>query len=395
MFAFSKLFTFSMPCPLNSKWPCSSALSGSGIMVIWALLIVPAVGDEQLKLLGNSVKDVQEASAVLYTLSQRKDLSVADVLRAMKGQNQISQNWYLSLAQSLADRNPDKAQQECQAIVEQLSEDSSARYWAFSFLTSRQPELKKPLLESMQSDPSPELRYEAIEQKLKGLEQSPPATIDQKRSEYAELLKVARLPAQVTKIAEILKEAESPVNLLQHFGFVASWFTIGPFDNVGQAGFNVVYDPEEKYLQGSLTADSNFLEKPAVEGKSRDVKWSECSTAEDDGSVNLQAAYNKEKGAVVYAFSSFNSPDNLEAQVRIGSPNAVKVWVNGKELISREVYHSGGQIDQYAADVQLNSGLNSILVKVCQNEQTEPWAQDWSFQLRFCDASGLAIQPVQ
>jgi hypothetical protein len=31
------------------------------------------------------------------------------------------------------------------------------------------------------------------------------------------------------------------------------------------------------------------------------------------------------------------------------------------------------------------------VVKVCQNEQTEPWAQNWAFQLRLCDATGKAI----
>ena len=34
---------------------------------------------------------------------------------------------------------------------------------------------------------------------------------------------------------------------------------------------------------------------------------------------------------------------------------------------------------------------NTILVKVCQNEQTEEWAQRWQIQLRVCDATGTAV----
>jgi hypothetical protein len=39
----------------------------------------------------------------------------------------------------------------------------------------------------------------------------------------------------------------------------------------------------------------------------------------------------------------------------------------------------------------LKVGRNEILVKVCQNEQKEDWAQLWSFQLRVCDNLGGAI----
>ena len=32
-----------------------------------------------------------------------------------------------------------------------------------------------------------------------------------------------------------------------------------------------------------------------------------------------------------------------------------------------------------------------ILVKACQNEQTEKWTVEWEFQLRVCDSTGTAI----
>ena len=118
------------------------------------------------------------------------------------------------------------------------------------------------------------------------------------------------------------------------------------------------------------------------------------TTKDPEGAVDLSAAFNAEKAAVVYSLGQFNAEDDMACQLRIGSPNGTKVWLNGNLVINREVYHSGSQVDQYVADVKLNKGKNTILVKSCQNEQTESWAQDYAFQLRFTDDTGYAIQPI-
>jgi len=48
-------------------------------------------------------------------------------------------------------------------------------------------------------------------------------------------------------------------------------------------------------------------------------------------------------------------------------------------------------IDQYRVRAELKPGANTILLKLCQNEQTEDWAQRYEFQLRVCDPSGIGI----
>ena len=63
--------------------------------------------------------------------------------------------------------------------------------------------------------------------------------------------------------------------------------------------------------------------------------------------------------------------------------------------MSNEIYHNSNSVDKFSGDVQLLDGENEILIKVCQNEQTEPWAQDWQFQFRICDQSGKAIPEFQ
>jgi len=69
----------------------------------------------------------------------------------------------------------------------------------------------------------------------------------------------------------------------------------------------------------------------------------------------------------------------------------VKLWVNGELVDRRDVYHSGAEWDQYISTATLRQGRNQILVKVCQNEQTQSWARHWWFQLRVCDATGAGL----
>jgi hypothetical protein len=64
--------------------------------------------------------------------------------------------------------------------------------------------------------------------------------------------------------------------------------------------------------------------------------------------------------------------------------------LNGKEIFAREEYHHGSRFDQYVVRATLKAGANELLVKVCQNNQTDAWAQVWQFQLRLADATGGA-----
>jgi hypothetical protein len=98
-----------------------------------------------------------------------------------------------------------------------------------------------------------------------------------------------------------------------------------------------------------------------------------------------------EKSAVGYAAADFFSESDRPAEIRIGCKNGWKVWLNGELLFARDEYHRGAKLDQYKLPCQLKKGKNTILVKCCQNEQTEQWTVEWEFQLRVCDATGTAI----
>lgn len=356
-----------------------------------ALPIELNAADDRLAALDTASQNIEQATAAIKELQSREDLELTTVLSAMKEKSSVAKNWYLSLAQAIADRNPKQSTRELNQFLPRLSEDPSARYWAFSYLTRNDVELREKMLESMLADPSLELRYEAVALQLDRLAAAPDAAAEKRLAGYRELLAAARLPEQVQQVAKQLDELGEKVDLLKHFGFIDSWKTVGPFDNKDQSAFDVAYAPEQDYVAGKLTFANKDLGRK-YPGKAGDVEWRSVTTTADDGAVDLSAEYNKEKGAIIYALGTFNSQADLDCEVRIGSANAVKVWVNGELSIAREVYHTGSQIDQYTAPVRLNAGANSILIKVCQNEQTEQWAQDFQYQLRFTDSSGFAIQ---
>jgi hypothetical protein len=64
-------------------------------------------------------------------------------------------------------------------------------------------------------------------------------------------------------------------------------------------------------------------------------------------------------------------------------------------LTDAESYHTNVAMDQYIGRGQLQPGRNLILLKICQNEMTVDWAQNWRFQLRACDATGKAVHSTK
>ena len=324
--------------------------------------------------------------------------SLETVLSKMKQANPVARNWLLSLAQSLADKQEaGKTKASLEKILADQSGDGEVRYWALDHLAGSDLALRAKLLDGRTEDSSLDIRFEAIQQVAKKLPTVEAAKSDEAAKQkalagYQQLLKAARQHVQVNSIIDTMKELGQVVDMRQHFGFVSSWQIVGPFDNRKEVGFGTIYKPEGDYLQsGSVNLKATYPAK--AEGAQ--AAWQPATTEKPDGTVDLNPILLNEKGAVVYAFATFESPVEGKFQVRFGTPNANKAWVNGSQVTMNNVYHTGAQIDQYVATTQLKKGANNVLLKLCQNEQTEAWAQDFSFMLRFSDDTGLAIQVTQ
>src|SRR5262249_9354113 len=153
------------------------------------------------------------------------------------------------------------------------------------------------------------------------------------------------------------------------------------FDNSGSKGFAVAYPPEQK-----IDVNAVYKGKDGAE-----VRWKEITTTDPYGLVDINKLLGKHMGATAYAFAAIESEGERPVQIRATSNNAVKLFLNGKEIFFREEYHHGMRFDAHTGTGILKPGRNEILIKVCQNEQKEDWAQGWTFQLRVCDAIGGAV----
>jgi len=263
---------------------------------------------------------------------------------------------------------------ELTAFVADAGRPARGRVLAERWLRSRAPEQAAALLDSMLSDPALPLRRAAIEKRLAAVAD---AAEPEQLAVHREMLTAARDVDQVQAIAAWLREHGDAVDVSEVLGFVKQWRASEAFDNVGGIGFAAVYPPEE------AAAAPNVAD------------WKAVTAEGDGGEVDLNAAIGTRKGVVSYAVAEVDMQRGRTAEVRIGSPCAVVVWINGEKVIDREIYHASEAIDQYVGEATFRAGTNTVLVKCCQNEQTESWAADWKFQLRICDPLGtpLGVQP--
>lgn len=240
-------------------------------------------------------------------------------------------------------------------------------------------ELRPALLE----DPAAELRLYAVAELLEA-GKALKAKEDQKGAVLAfqKALNGARDEEQINALAKELKDLGVEVDLPKHFGFLMNWQVIAPFTNVDRGGFDQVFPPE------------NAVELEAkYEGKGMEAKWLPFESEDEYGMIDFNKPFGMLKEVTGYAFTEFDAVEERTAEIRLGCKNGWKVWLNGELVFGRDEYHRGMKLDQYKLPVTLKKGKNTLLVKCCQNEQTEQWTVEWRFQLRICDATGTAILP--
>ena len=82
------------------------------------------------------------------------------------------------------------------------------------------------------------------------------------------------------------------------------------------------------------------------------------------------------------------------AQVRCGADDNCSVWLNGEKVFGRDQWLNGTRFDRFVTPIQLKAGRNTLLVKICQGPQhKDPEVpNNWSLQLRLCDAEGRGIE---
>ncbi len=342
----------------------------------------------QIKAVGKEGKGNIEAIKAWNAVVDKGQKVLPDVLAGFNDADSIAGNWLRAAVESILDgalASDQRVLPDTVAKLETFLKDTKqpgpARRLAYECLVRVDPTTPDRWLSKFLDDPGQELRRDAVEAILKDAGKLLDAKDDKALGAYKKILQHARDRDQIKTVAEKLKKLGQPVDLTTHFGFVTQWHVVGPFNNVKGVGFNAVYPPEK-----GVDLKATYTSKDKEE-----IRWKPVLSKKELGLVDLNDEIGKLKGAVGYGYATVESPTERPIDLRAGSNNAVRMWLNGKEVYFREEYHHGMEMDQHIGHGVLKAGRNEILIKVCQNEQTETWAQLWSFQLRVCDPLGAAV----
>ena len=319
---------------------------------------------------------------------QLAEADVADLPTILAGLDQagpLAANWIRTAIDAITERELGRGGQLPAAELERFVLDTQhvprARRLAYEWLCSVDQTASARLIPRMLDDPSLELRRDAVGQwieKAASLEKS--GKNEQALATYQEAFAAARDLDQIKLLAQRIGKLGGSVDLPRHFGFLVHWKLIAPFDNTDEKGHDVVYPPEKEIDPAA-----------SLPGKHGPVQWIDHTTDDAYGTIDFNKAFREEKAVAGYATTEFLSEKRQEVQFRLTTLNAVKLWLNGTLIDEHVIYHAGSELDQYVSTGVLQPGRNVILVKVCQNEQTQSWAKTWQFQLRVCLPDGTAV----
>jgi hypothetical protein len=351
---------------------------------VFPVLIAKTIDDPVATLVavGPMAKGNQAAAKAWPKVAALGAEAVPDLLTAMDKASGIGQNWLRAAVDTIVQRTLKEGKKlptkELNDFLANTKHIPASRRLAFELIQKASPKRAAKLVPGFIDDPAPELRRDAVALII----EDAIAESDEKSacSLYEKALYAARDVDQIELTAKALREKKREVDLPKIMGFLMRWKVIGPFDNTDRKGFNIPYPPE-----GKIDLSASY------EGKKGKVKWTDFSTSDQYGKVDINLEYGELKQVVAYAHNTFQLSEDRELQFRLGCKNAWKVWLNGELLFARDEYHRGQRIDQYVFSAKLKKGKNEILVKSCQNEQEQSWTKQWEFQLRVTDASGTAV----
>jgi hypothetical protein len=167
-------------------------------------------------------------------------------------------------------------------------------------------------------------------------------------------------------------------------GFLRSWLLLAPISLAdGQS--------EEDGLNKEWIANEAKLAPKAgdkVKVGDKELTWKAVQASDYFFDVN-GALGDTTENAVAYAVAYVTAPAEMKAlQLRIGSDDMCKVYLNGKEVIKATEDRPTDKDQNQAEDVTLTKGVNVIVFKVVNG------AVDWSGCARFTDKDGKPVTGV-
>ncbi|MCK5772399.1 MAG: family 10 glycosylhydrolase, partial [Thermoplasmata archaeon] len=156
---------------------------------------------------------------------------------------------------------------------------------------------------------------------------------------------------------------------------IQSWAYLGPFINGKDVG---ILDREFIMEEGSINPRIGDIDSGMV--------WSIFSMERD--LVDYRFVYGHIEYAVTYAHVFVRSDREQDVDLRIGSSDGIKVWVNSG-IKSYSSLPRRVAPDQNISSVHLNKGINSILVKLAN------YRNEFSYFIRLTDKDNCTIEDLE
>lgn len=358
-----------------------------------ALLAAPPDRDvapqlAKIKTVRTEGKGNDEARTAWKDLVKVGPTALLPALTAITEYDVIPNNWLRAAVDAIAEKMTQNKQplpvEELETFVKDHKHSTVGRRLAYEWLCRADATAPARLLPSLLDDPGSELRRDAVAAVIqKGDKQLAAKDTTGAAGTFRTAFDKARDVDQVDQLAQKLDKLGVKVDVSTHYGCILNWKVIGPFDNTGGRGFQTVYPPE----MGVDLAQT-------CKGKNGEtLKWSDQAGRDTRGLVDLNKVYDGMlKGTTAYGYAVIDSPRAQKVELRAGTKNAVKIFLNGKQIFARDEYHhTVTQLDNHVAFGTLKAGKNEVLLKVCQNEQKETWTKEWEFLLRICDELGGGV----
>ena len=138
--------------------------------------------------------------------------------------------------------------------------------------------------------------------------------------------------------------------------FIRNWMVIGSFDNENGKGFYEEFEPERETV---------FFKE--YKGKVVNVKWRKIMLKGPSGIMRMKELLYPADDSLGYLYTVVNAPAKKDYYLNISTGDSIKVFVNGKEVVSEENVNRFS-FDNVVVKIGLKQGENSILIKTCQRK---------------------------
>ena len=143
--------------------------------------------------------------------------------------------------------------------------------------------------------------------------------------------------------------------------YIRDWLVLGPFpsDTPGRVRLDFPTEFERRLAErghGSIDRTATYA------AGNKQIAWTPAP-ADDHGLVNLGDAIGTVEWAIAYAYAEFHSATARQAELRCGSDDGIRIWLNGRQIHTHEIGRPY-RPDSDRLVVPLIAGPNRLLVKI-------------------------------